>query len=213
MVLSYPGTRIRCPLGQSSYSTSRSEMADCRVQHQLISRVERLMMPRSWSWQNDSITALALGSSRVKNSRDQSSDDPVRRSWFRIVPPYFCFHSQTFLTNSSRPMSWRLDPALRQLLLNLNLGGNPSVVRTRNPQNVVPLHPPPPGDRILDGTGESMAKMEDPCDVRRGEAANELLVLLPRVVVPPLLEVGTGTEEPTLLPPVVPPLLDLPRVV
>ena len=41
----------------------------------------------------------------VKRSRDQSSDEPRRRSWRVMVPPDSSFHSQTFCTNFSRPRS------------------------------------------------------------------------------------------------------------
>ncbi len=39
--------------------------------------------------------------------RVQSQEQPRRRSWLRIVPPYLSFQAQTSFTKASRPMSIR----------------------------------------------------------------------------------------------------------
>ena len=77
----------------------------------------------------------------VKRSRDQSQEAPSRFSWLMIVPPDSAFHSQTFSTNSSRPIvaAVRLLP-LHHLPLDHHLRGDAGVIRAGLPQHVLAAH-------------------------------------------------------------------------
>ena len=105
----------------------------------------------------------------VNRSRDQSTPSPSRRIWPRILPPDSAFHSQTRLTNASRPRSWRLCPAVGELALDDVLGGDAGVVHARQPEHLVALHPPPPGERVHQGVLERVPDVQRAGDVGRGQ--------------------------------------------
>ena len=55
----------------------------------------------------------ALQRTIVKRSRDQSSEEPKRRSCEQMVLPYCSFHVKTSFRKASRPSSWRVIPRSR----------------------------------------------------------------------------------------------------
>ena len=74
-----------------------------------------------------------------------------------------------------------------------HLGGDAGMVGARLPQRIAPLHPPPAGQRILQGEGQGMAHMQAAGDVRRrdhdgegrrrtGRVAGEGAALLPALI-------------------------------
>src|SRR5690606_19672147 len=90
-------------------------------------------------------------------------------------------------------------PFLGQRLLHPHLGGDARVVRPRQPEGLLPLHPVPPGEDVLQGLVQGVAHVEHPRHVGRGDDHGE----------PGLVAVDPGMEEPVLLPPPGPALLRL----
>lgn len=86
-------------------------MALCSAQHQFTNRVERHTSPSSCMRTKAYVTAFAQCSSIVKCSRVQSSERPIPRNCFAIMPACEFLNSQTRLRNYSRPRSWRVRPS------------------------------------------------------------------------------------------------------
>mmetsp|Transcript_11929 Transcript_11929/g.51181 ORF Transcript_11929/g.51181 Transcript_11929/m.51181 type:complete len:300 (+) Transcript_11929:1732-2631(+) len=84
---SWPGTTSSVLPSKSMWSTSMSEIAVFRRQHQFTRRLSRYTRPSACMRTKASFTALDSVSSIVKRSRDQSREDPRRRSWLKILPP------------------------------------------------------------------------------------------------------------------------------
>lgn len=107
---SYPGTAMLVLFTMSMWSTSRSEIAVRNLVHQLTSLLALKIVPLSYRSTNECVTALALISSIVKKSLDQSTLMPIFRNWSQILPPYSSFHSKTFSRNFSLPRSYLVMP-------------------------------------------------------------------------------------------------------
>ena len=122
----------------------------------------------------------------VKRSRDQSSDEPSRRSCEQIVFPYCSFHVNTSFRNASRPSSWRVTPRSRASFFSTTvcvaipawsvpaaraqrrsadahaLQAGVHTTHTRHPQRLISAHAPPAHDRVLLAHG-SYAHVSSAC--------------------------------------------------
>ena len=69
------------------------------------------MSPSWYQSQNTRRTASAYSASMVKRSPSKSTEQPMRRIWFWMMPPYSCVQSQQASMKASRPISRRFLPS------------------------------------------------------------------------------------------------------
>ena len=105
-------------------------------------------------------------SSMVKYSRLQSAEEPRRRNCSVIALPDFCFHSQTFSTNFSRPEIVARDVLGIELAFNHDLRGDAGVVGAWNKYGVVAAHAVIANQAVHDGLVEGVAHVQRAGDVR-----------------------------------------------
>ena len=109
----------------------------------------------------------------VKRSRDQSQEAPRRFSWLMMMPPDSAFHSQTFSTNSSRPMSRRWLWRSIELALDDHLRGDAGMVHARLPEHVLAAHALEADQDVLQRVVERMPHMQRAGDVGRRDDDRE----------------------------------------
>src|SRR5690606_18084351 len=94
-------------------------------------------------------------------------------------------------------------PLTGELALDHVLRGDPRVIHAGQPQRLVPLHPPPADQRVLDGVVQRVAHVQRAGHVGRRDDDRERRLVAVRV----------GPEVSGRYPPLVPPLLDVGRLV
>ena len=109
----------------------------------------------------------------MKRSRLQSQLAPRRIIWRLMLSPYWAFHSQTRLSNSSRPRSRRSSAFFGEFALDHHLGGDAGVVGAGQPEGVVAAHAMPADGDVDFGVLQHVADVERAGDIGRRDDERE----------------------------------------